>query len=140
MILLVEDSEDDAILMLRVLGKQLPSSAIRVARDGSEALDLLANWGDRKLQLVLLDVHLPGVSGLQVLEELRKSPLTRHVPVVMLSASLDNSDVARSYDLGANSFLNKADKAEQFEATIQQVVPYWLHLNRPCTPPGTTHP
>ncbi len=140
MILLVEDSEDDAILMLRVLGKHLPSSAIRVARDGSEALDLLANWGDQKLQLVLLDVHLPGVSGLQVLEELRKSPLTRHVPVVMLSASLDNSDVARSYDLGANSFLNKADKAEQFEATIQQVVPYWLHLNRPCTPPGTTHP
>jgi len=138
MILLVEDSEDDATLMLRVLGKQLPDSAIRVARDGSEALDLLVNWGDQELQLVLLDVHLPRVSGLQVLEELRKFPLTRHVPVVMISGSLNKGDVIRSYDLGANSFLNKADKAEQFEATIQQVIPYWLHLNHPCSTPGTT--
>lgn len=136
MILLVEDSEDDAALILRVLGKQLPDSAIRVARDGSEALDLLANWGGQPLQLVLLDVHLPRVSGLQVLEELRKSPLTRHVPVVMISGSFDSSDVTRSYDLGANSFLDKADQAEQFEATIQQVVPYWLHLNHSCNSQG----
>ena len=118
MILLVEDNEDDATLMLRALGKQLPDSAIRVAHDGSEALDLLANWGDQELQLVLLDVHLLRVSGLQVLEELRKSFLICHVPVVMISGSLNKGDVIRSYDLGANSFLNKADKAEQFAAII----------------------
>jgi len=137
MILLVEDSEDDATLILRVLGKYLPDSDIRVARDGSEALDLLANWGDQALQLVLLNVHLPHVSGLQVLEELRKSPLTSQVPVVMISGSFDNSDVTRSYDLGANSFLSKTDQAEQFEATIKHIVPYWLHLNHSCYPQET---
>jgi len=136
MILLVEDNEDDAALIVRVLEKQLPGSAIRVAQDGDEALELLANWSDQPLQLVLLDVHLPRVSGLQVLEKLRASPLTRHVPVVMISGSFDSSVVARSYDLGANSFLDKADQAEQFEATIQQVVPYWLHLNHSCDPQG----
>ncbi|GMQ89233.1 MAG: response regulator [Gammaproteobacteria bacterium] len=138
MILLVEDSEDDATLISRVLAKQVPSSTIRVAHNGSEALELLSGWDGEELQLILLDVNLPQVSGLQVLKELRKSPLTRHVPVVMLSGSSNNSDVAQSYDLGANSFLNKADQAEHFEATIQQVVPYWLHLNHPCPSPGST--
>ncbi|MFQ5642461.1 MAG: response regulator [Thiogranum sp.] len=138
MILLVEDSEDDAALMLRVLGKQLADSRIRVARDGSEALELLANWGNEELHLILLDVHLPRVSGLEVLEELRKSPFTRHVPVVMLSGSQDNNDVIRSYDLGANSFLVKAGQAEQFEATMHEIIPYWLHLNHAFPLPGAT--
>ncbi len=137
MILLVEDSKDDATLILRVLAKQVPKSTIRVAKDGGEALEWLSSWDGEELQLILLDVNLPQVSGLQVLKELRKSPLTRHVPVVMLSGSSNNSDVTRSYDLGANSFLNKADRAEHFEATIQQVVPYWLHLNHPCPAPGS---
>lgn len=136
MILLVEDNEDDTTLILRVLAKQLPGSAIRVARDGSEALELLTNWDNEDLQLILLDVDLPQVSGLQVLKKLRKLPFMRHVPVVMLSGSLNNNDVAQSYDLGANSFLNKADHAKHLEATIQQVVPYWLHLNYPCPIPG----
>jgi len=136
MILLVEDNEDDVTLIARVLAKQLPDSAIRVARDGSEALELLTNWDGEDLQLILLDVNLPQVSGLQVLKELRKLPLTRHVPVVMLSSSLDNNDVIQSYDLGANSFLNKTDRVEHLEATIQQVVPYWLHLNYPCPATG----
>jgi len=138
MILLVENSEDDAALMRRILGKQLPDSEICVAKDGREALELLASWGDEKPQLLLIDVHLPRVSRLQVLEEVRKSPLTRHVPVVMLSSSQDNSDVMRSYDLGANSFLVKADQTGQFEATIHEIVPYWLHLNHtPANRPGT---
>ncbi len=136
MILLVEDNEDDASLIVRVLAKQLPGSAIRVARDGSEALKLLTNWDGDELQLILLDVDLPQVSGLQVLKELRKLPLMRHIPVVMLSGSLNNDDVIQSYDLGANSFLNKTDRAGHMEATIQQVVPYWLHLNYPCPATG----
>ena len=137
MILLVENSEDDATLISSVLAKQVPSSTIRVAKDGSEALELLSSWGDEELQLILLDVNLPQVSGLQVLEELRKLPVSRHVPVVMLSSSSNNNDVIQSYDLGANSFLNKAGQTEHFEATIQQVVPYWLHLNHPFPSPGS---
>ena len=139
MILLVEDNDDDAALILRILRRQLPDTEILVAGDGSEALELIGKQGERELQLVLLDVHLPRISGLQVLEELRKSPLTRRVPVVMLSGSKHHSDVLRSYDLGANSFLLKAEQAEQLEATIQEIVPYWLHLNHTLSAPGSLY-
>jgi two-component system response regulator len=139
MILLVEDNDNDASLMLRVLNKQSPSTTIRVARDGAEALDMLESQDTEPPQLILLDLHLPGISGLQVLQKLRENELTRHVPVVMISGSHSDADVGRSYDLGANSFLSKTGKPEQFEETVRQVIPYWLHLNHPYVQHGTAH-
>jgi len=131
MILLVENNNDDAGLILGTLQQQLPSSNVRHAHNGNEAIDLIKQWDGEPLQLVLLNVNLPGLSGLDVLEQLRAKRETRHVPVVMLGASEDSNDVSRSYDLGANSFISKSDHAADFSETVRQIAPYWLELNQP---------
>lgn len=131
MILLVEDDGNDAALILRILKQQIPAASIRHVADGDAAIKLLHHWDSGPLQLILLDLHLPTLPGFDVLKQLRSARETRHVPVVVMSGSSDVHDVARSYDLGANSFLSKTDRAAQFEDTVRQIVPYWLKLNHP---------
>ncbi len=136
MILLAEDNNEDAELILGTLQKQVPSSNIRHAQDGNEAMKLITQWDDEPLQLVLLNVNLPQLSGLDVLKQLRTKPETSHVPVIMLSTSEDNNDISRSYGLGANSFINKASQSTDFGEAIKQIAPYWLALNQPYIQQG----
>jgi two-component system response regulator len=127
MILLVEDSPDDEALMVRALcqGRE----PLAVTRDGAEALDYLRT-SDEAPQLVLLDVNLPGIKGFEVLRQIRASPRTRHVPVVILTSSAHGEDVARGYELGANSFVAKPRDPGLFADAVREIARYWLGLNR----------
>ncbi len=135
-LLLVEDNPDDEVLTLRALRKHNLVNEIVVARDGQEALDYLFSEGEysgrdtRVLpQVILLDLKLPKVDGLQVLERLRAEPQTRHVPVVVLTSSNQDQDMLRSYDLGANGYVRKPVDFEQFLEAARQLGLYWLVLN-----------
>jgi len=135
-LLLVEDNPDDEALTLRALRKHNLANEIIVARDGQEALDYLFGEGDftgrdtRELpQVMLLDLKLPKLDGLQVLERMRANPPTRHVPVVVLTSSNEEQDMLRSYDLGANSYIRKPVDFEQFLEAARQLGLYWLVLN-----------
>jgi two-component system response regulator len=135
-LLLVEDNPDDEALTLRALQKYNLSNHIEVARDGQEALDYLFGEGkyqDRDAgalpQVILLDLKLPKIDGLQVLERLRADTRTRQVPVVVLTSSDDERDIIRSYDLGANSYVRKPVDFEQFLEAARQLGLYWLVLN-----------
>ncbi len=135
-LLLVEDNPDDEALTLRALNKYNLANHIEVARDGQEALDYLfgegkyqgRNTGEQP-QVILLDLKLPKIDGLQVLEALRADPRTRQVPVVVLTSSDDERDIVRSYDLGANSYVRKPVDFEQFLEAARQLGLYWLVLN-----------
>jgi len=139
MILLAEDDDNDAALILRTLQQQVPADSIRHAHDGAEAVEMLNQWQGEPVQLILLDLNLPGLSGLDVLQHVRATGRTSHVPVVMLTSSDSSSDIARSYDLGANSLLSKSDHGTNFAETVSQIVPYWLKLNHPYIQPGSRH-
>ncbi|MEN8177665.1 MAG: response regulator [Pseudomonadota bacterium] len=135
-LLLVEDNLDDEALTLRALKKHNLANRIDVARDGQEALDYLFGEGEHQErdtgeqpQVILLDLKLPKVDGLQVLERLRAEPMTRHIPVVVLTSSDDEQDLIRSYDLGANSYVRKPVDFEQFLEAARQLGLYWLVLN-----------
>ena len=131
MLLIIEDNENDAALIRRVLSQRVPAEKIRHVTTPDEAARLLETCDGEAPELVLLDLHLPPHSGLEVLERLRAAPQTRHTPIVVMSHSAEGKDVARSYDLGANSFLLKAEDTEAFEFAISQLAPYWLELNQP---------
>jgi two-component system response regulator len=133
-ILLVEDNPDDVELTLRAFDKHRIANEIIVARDGLEALDVLLGTGAHagrtaQPELVLLDVNLPKLSGLEVLRRIRADARIRRTPVVMLTSSLAEQDVFRSYDLGANSFVQKPVDFEQFLEAARQLGLYWLVLN-----------
>jgi len=135
-LLLVEDNPDDEVLTLRALRKHNLVNEIVVARDGQEALDYLFGEGgysgrDTRVlpQVILLDLKLPKVDGLQVLERLRAEPQTRHVPVVVLTSSNQEQDMLRSYDLGANGYVRKPVDFGQFLEAARQLGLYWLVLN-----------
>ncbi len=135
-LLLVEDNPDDEVLTLRALRKHNLANEIVVARDGQEALDYLFAEGEYRgrdasvqPQVILLDLKLPKVDGLQVLERLRAEPWTRHIPVVVLTSSNEEQDMIRSYDLGANSYVRKPVDFEQFLEAARQLGLYWLVLN-----------
>ena len=135
-LLLVEDNPDDEALTLRALRKHNLANEIVVARDGQEALDYLFGEGEYRgrdvsvqPQVILLDLKLPKVDGLQVLERLRAEPRTRHIPVVVLTSSNEEQDMIRSYDLGANSYVRKPVDFEQFLEAARQLGLYWLVLN-----------
>lgn len=135
-ILLVEDNPDDELLTLRALRKNNILNDIIVAHDGSEALDYLFGAGthagrDTSVmpQVILLDLKLPKVDGLEVLRRLRADERTRLLPVVILTSSDEEQDIIDSYNLGANSYIRKPVDFVQFAEAIRQLGLYWLVLN-----------
>jgi CheY-like chemotaxis protein len=135
-ILLVEDNPKDEALTLRALKKNNFCNQIVVARDGVEALDYLIPSDGSPLrpvpQLILLDLKLPKVDGLEVLQRLRANARTRHVPVVILTSSTEEKDLLRGYALGTNSYVRKPIDFAEFVDAVKQVGLYWLLLNRPA--------
>ena len=132
-ILLVEDNADDEALCLRALKRNNIANEIIVARDGAEALDYLfvEDGGTSELpQLVLLDLKLPKINGLQVLERLRAHPRTELLPIVMLTTSIEEHDLVESYRLGVNSYIRKPVDFAEFTEVVRQLGLYWLLLNR----------
>jgi two-component system response regulator len=141
-ILLVEDNPSDVGLTQRALAKSRISNEMIVAEDGEEALDYL--WGtgshagrntDNLPAMILLDLKLPGISGLDVLRQLRGDARTRRVPVIILTTSKEEQDVAAGYDLGVNSYVRKPVDFNQFAAAVEQLGLYWLVLNEAPPPP-----
>ena len=135
-ILLVEDNPDDELLTRRTLKKSNVSNDVVVARDGAEALDYLFATGEYEgrdpsdlLQVVLLDLGLPKVDGLEVLRRVRSDERTRLLPVVILTSSEKQEDVVDSYELGANSFVRKPVAMEQFCEAVAELGLYWVVLN-----------
>jgi len=142
MILLVEDNEDDELLTLRALTRNNIKNEVVVARNGADALDFLFGTGahaGRDLsvmpEVTLLDLKLPKISGLEVLRTLRSNELTKLLPVVVLTSSLEEQDLIRSYGLGANSYVRKPVDFNQFTEAVRHLGLYWLILNeKPPTP------
>ena len=128
-ILLVEDNPDDEALTVMAL-RDVPAT-LEVARDGQEAMDYLTNDGKALPRLVLLDLKLPKVDGLEVLRRIREDDRTRLTPVVVLTSSNAPNDVVASYRLGANSYVRKPVNFDQFSETIRQLGTYWLAVNEP---------
>lgn len=128
-ILLVEDNADDEQLTLRAMRQSDVPNLIRVARDGAEALDRILN-SDPLPDLVLLDLKLPKLSGLEVLERLRSDERTKSLPVVILTSSDEERDILKSYDLGANSYVRKPVDFTEFIDAVRQLGVYWLTMNR----------
>jgi len=128
-ILLVEDNRDDEKLTLRALQKNNIVNPVVVARDGAEALELLIGSRAQAFGLVLLDLKLPRVPGLKVLERLRGDPRTKLVPVVILTSSKEEADLVEGYSLGANSYIRKPVDFQKFVEAAAQLGMYWLVLN-----------
>jgi two-component system response regulator len=140
-ILLVEDNDDDVRLTKRALQKNNISNELIVVGDGVAALDYLRiaaeNPDDPSRGLpavVLLDLKLPRMDGMEVLRRIRADPALRRQPVVILTTSKEDQDILRSYDLGANSYIRKPVDFEQFSGAIHQLGLYWLILNEPPPP------
>ena len=151
-ILLVEDNPDDVELTLRALKKNSIANRILVVRDGQEALDYLfgnAEHAGRDVRerprVILLDLKLPKVDGHEVLERIRRDVRTRTIPVVVLTSSREERDLAKSYSLGVNSYIVKPVDFEKFTEAVRTIGLYWLLLNQPPEPerqdvplPGTS--
>lgn len=136
-ILLVEDNPMDIDLTRRAFARRNLGNVLEVARDGQEALDCLARWeaGEPAPMLVLLDINLPKVSGLEVLRQLRAHPAFGQLPVVVLTTSDEDQDIQRAYALGANSYIVKPVSFENFVEVAAQIDLYWLNLNTPPLQP-----
>ena len=137
-ILLVEDNDNDEVLTLRALKKSNISNPVVVVRDGAEALDYVFARGahaNRKAtevpQVILLDLQLPKIDGLDVLRAIRADERTKLLPVVVLTSSVEEQDVIRSYGLGANSYVRKPVDFNQFVEAVKQLGLYWLVINQP---------
>jgi two-component system, response regulator len=137
-ILLIEDNQADVELTLHAFGPDNPANRIFVVRDGEEALDYLFCRGayscrfiERPPKLVLLDLKLPKVDGLEVLRTLKSDPRTRFIPVVILTSSKEQRDLIDAYSLGVNSYIQKPVQFDQFRETVRQLHLYWLLVNQP---------
>lgn len=135
MILLVEDDPDHEALAIRALRKANVANEIRVARDGAEAIDYLNGLGEDNPvpQLILLDLKLPKVDGLEVLRTIRSNEKTSILPVVVLTSSDEERDIVASYRLGVNSYIRKPVNFTDFAEATRQLGLYWLLLNQ-CPP------
>ena len=140
-ILLVEDDPNDVELALRALRRNKLANQIHVARDGEEALDYLFGRGphsgrnlDAQPKLILLDLKLPKINGLEVLREIKGDPRTRPVPVVVMTSSREQRDMLEGYELGVNSYIQKPIDFDQFQRVIQDLGYYWLVVNQPLPP------
>jgi DNA-binding response OmpR family regulator len=133
LILLVEDDPDHELLTIRALKKSNVANDIRIARDGEEAISLLFAEEPLKPQVILLDLKLPKIDGLEVLRRIRESKATRMLPVVVLTSSDEERDVVRSYQLGVNSYIRKPVNFTDFAEATRQLGMYWLVLNE-CPP------
>lgn len=146
-ILLVEDEEHDIELTLAALAGHRVANKIHVARDGEEALQFIANCQAQQAagagtlpRLVLLDLNLPKVSGIQVLEKIKSDPLTKIIPVVVLTSSTEDQDMMKSYLNGVNSYLQKPVKFDEFCDIVKEIGLYWLLMNRqPPAPAALNH-
>ena len=137
-ILLVEDNRDDVELTLNALRKENLANNIQVVTDGEEALDFLLCRGvfesrsqEQSPKLVLLDLKLPKVDGLEVLRQLKADARTKALPVVILTSSKEERDLVSGYNLGANSFIQKPVDFDQFRDMVKRVGMYWLVINQP---------
>ncbi|HTX22484.1 MAG TPA: response regulator [Candidatus Aquilonibacter sp.] len=137
-ILIVEDTPQDLELALRALKKANLANHIQVARDGAEALEFIFCEGahaGRKMEngpkVILLDLKLPKVDGLEVLQRIKSNPHTKTIPVVVLTSSKEQRDIVDSYRLGVNSYIVKPVNFERFVAAVQDLGMYWLLLNQP---------
>ena len=132
-IVLVEDNPMDLELALHALGRAQLANRTEVARDGVEALALLARRGGRtpRPRVILLDLKLPLVSGLEVLAQIKEDPVLRTIPVVVLTSSGEDPDINEAYRLGANSYIVKPVDFEQFSEAIRLVAMYWVIMNQP---------
>ncbi|HLE77033.1 MAG TPA: response regulator [bacterium] len=137
-ILLVEDNPDDVELTLHALRTNNVTNKIHVARDGAEALDFIFGRGPhagRSLRdgpkVILLDLKLPKVDGLEVLRQIKSDPSVQRIPVVVLTSSREERDVVRSYELGVNSYIVKPVDFTQFAEAVRQLGLYWTILNQP---------
>ena len=139
-ILLVEDNPHDVELTLHALRKHNVTNRVHVARDGAEALDFIFGKGPhagRSLRegpkVILLDLKLPKVDGLEVLRQIKTDPEAQRIPVVVLTSSKEEGDVVRSYQLGVNSYIVKPVDFTQFAEAVRQLGLYWIILNQPPT-------
>ncbi len=146
-ILLVDDSQDDVDLTLHTLRAENLANHFFVARDGEEALEFLFCTGphvqrsfDHPPRLVLLDLKMPKVDGMQVLEQIKGDPRTRNIPVVMMTSSREERDLVSGYDLGVNSYLQKPVNFDEFRKMVKLLGLYWLVTNRPPVTNGKPHP
>jgi two-component system response regulator len=137
-VLLVEDNPDDLDMALRALRKAHLANCIQVARDGAEALDFIFGTGahtGRKVEngpkVILLDLKLPKIDGLEVLRRVKSDPRTKMIPVVVLTSSKEQPDVVECYNLGVNSYIVKPVNFERFASAVAELGMYWLLLNHP---------
>lgn len=133
LILLVEDDPDHELLTIRALKKSNIANDVRVARDGEEAINLILGEEGLRPQVVLLDLKLPKLDGLEVLRRIRENEATRMLPIVVLTSSDEERDVVRSYKLGVNSYIRKPVNFNDFAEATRQLGLYWLVLNE-CPP------
>jgi two-component system, response regulator len=136
-ILIVEDDQDDLDLALHALEREHLANTIFIARDGEEALDFLfcrGAFADRSFEhppkVVLLDLKLPKVNGIEILKQVKSDPRTKSVPVVVLTSSKEERDLMESYNLGANSYIQKPVDFKQFRETVKSLGMYWLLVNQ----------
>ncbi len=139
-ILFAEDSMDDAILTIRALTKSGFTNKLLHVKDGAEALDFMyckGIYADRNPKshpkLLLLDLKMPKVSGMQVLEKVKEDPDLKSIPVVILTSSQEDPDIAKCYDLGANSYIVKPVDSDKFFHAIKEMGMYWMILSQPST-------
>jgi len=141
-IMLVEDNPMDVDLTRRAFSRHNLANPLEVARDGKEALDLIDGWkeGDAVPSVILLDLKLPKVSGLEVLRAIRAHPAFGAVPVVVLTSSSEDNDIHEAYSLGANSYIVKPVEFEKFIEVARQIELYWTVLNIRCFPKSRSVP